>query len=198
MLKCITDLYLTAQVLILLDGSYASRFWTLTEAWCSMQTATNTGIRNSISKTEEADFTGSGVQVGSRCTIKCIHNAAQETTGRFLVDLVATKSPDDMYTILESPDVNVTNLKDKEAMLPVIQKTNKHVIQGFKDEFRSQEPEATDPSFEPDSAPCSKALVRCCGALLCPPAPANLEKSSKKAQVGPSNDSNAVIALNSQ
>ena len=30
MLKCITNLYLTAQVLILLDGSYASRFWTLT------------------------------------------------------------------------------------------------------------------------------------------------------------------------
>ena len=200
MLKCITDFYLTAQVLILLDGSYASRFWTLTEAWCSMQTATEDGIHNSISKTEEAVFTGAGVQVGSRCTIKCIHNAAQETTSKGLVDLVATKTPENMYKILEKPDVNVTNQKDKEAMLPVIQKTNKHVIEGFKNNFRSQESEATVPVFEPDSAHFSRALFRCCGALLCPPAPAsrsqaNSKKSSKTAQVAPSSeDSNAVTA----
>ena len=166
-----------------------------------MQTATEDGIHNSISKTEEAVFTGAGVQVGSRCTIKCIHNAAQETTSKGLVDLVATETPENMYKILELPDVNVTNQKDKEAMLPVIQKTNKHVIEGFKNNFRSQEPEATVPAvFEPDSAHFSRALFRCCGALLCPPAPAsrsqaNLEKSSKKAQVAPSDDSNAVTGL---
>ena len=137
MLACIADLYLTAQVLILLDGSYASRFWTLTEAWCSMQTATQDGLHNSISKTEEADFTGSDVQVGSRCTIKCIHNAAKETTSTGLVDLVATKTPENMYKILEKPDVNVTNAKDKEAMLPVIQKTNERVIEGFRNGFKN-------------------------------------------------------------
>ena len=137
MLSAIADLYLTAQVLILLDGSYASRFWTLTEAWCSMQTATQDGLHNSISKTEEADFTGSDVQVGSRCTIKCIHNAAKETTSTGLVDLVATKTPENMYKILEKPDVNVTNAKDKEAMLPVIQKTNERVIEGFRNGFKN-------------------------------------------------------------
>ena len=34
-LKAIADLYLTAKVLILLDNSYSSRFWTLFEAWLS-------------------------------------------------------------------------------------------------------------------------------------------------------------------
>ena len=151
MLACIADLYLTAQVLILLDGSYASRFWTLTEAWCSMQTATQDGLHNSISKTEEADFTGSDVQVGSRCTIKCIHNAAKETTSTGLVDLVATKTPENMYKILDSPDVNVTNDKDKEAMLPVIQKTNERVIEGFRNGFKNVDSKNVDQQTSPKS-----------------------------------------------
>jgi hypothetical protein len=50
-----------------LDGSYASRFWTLTEAWCSMQTVTPDGLRPAT----EAE---------RRYTIKCIHNATIETT----------------------------------------------------------------------------------------------------------------------
>jgi hypothetical protein len=37
MLSCIADLYLTTKVLILLDNSYVGRFWTMMEAWCSMQ-----------------------------------------------------------------------------------------------------------------------------------------------------------------
>jgi hypothetical protein len=104
-----------------------------------MQTATNTGLCNSISSTEDADFTGSDVQVGSRCTIKCIHNAAKGTTSKGLVDLVATKTPEAMYGILASPDVNVTNTKDKEAMLPIIQKTNERVIESFKNDFQTSE-----------------------------------------------------------
>ena len=139
MLSAIADLYLTARVLILLDGSYASRFWTLTEAWCSMQTATETGLHKSISSSDDTDFTGSDVQVGSRCTIKCIHNAAKLTTSKYLVDLVATKTPEAMYGILESPDVNVTNAKDKQTMLPVIQKTSEHVVNGFRNGFKKIE-----------------------------------------------------------
>ena len=137
-----------------------------------MQTATEDGLHNSISKTGEADFTGSGVQVGSRCTIKCIHNAAKETTSKGLVDLVATKTPEKMYEILDSPDVNVTNQKDKKAMLPVIQKTNTRVKEGFKNGFKSP------PS---DSKPAS-------------PSPSKSGKQAKKInQVAPS-DSNAVTA----
>jgi hypothetical protein len=53
------------------------------------------------------------------------------------VDLVATKTPEAMYGILASPDVNVTNTKDKEEMLPIIQKTNERVIESFKKEFQT-------------------------------------------------------------
>jgi len=121
MLAAIADLYLTARVLILLDTSYVSRFWTLTEAWCSMQTVTSEGLRPA---TEDE----------RRYTISCIHNATAETTEKGLVDLVSKKTPDEMHGILEKPDVNVTNAKDKVAMLPVIQKTNEHV----KEKFRKQ------------------------------------------------------------
>ena len=104
-----------------------------------MQTATETGLHKSISSSDDTDFTGSDVQVGSRCTIKCIHNAAKLTTSKYLVDLVATKTPEDMYGILESPDVNVTNAKDKQTMLPVIQKTSEHVVNGFRNGFKKIE-----------------------------------------------------------
>ena len=119
MLAAITDLYLTAHVLILLDGSYASRFWTLTEAWCSMQTVTSDGLLPAT-KAER------------RYTITCIHNATTETTAKGLVDLVSTKKPTEMYDILKLPDVNVTNAKDKEAMLPKILEIDRHVIDTFQ------------------------------------------------------------------
>eukprot|EP00900_Chrysochromulina_parva_P012971 jgi/Chrpa1/21675/Chrysochromulina_OHIO_Genome00011508-RA len=122
MLAAIADLILTAQVLILLDGSYASRFWTLTEAWCSMQTATPDGLRPAT----EAE---------RRYRISCIHNADNEHDAKGLVNKVSTKTPDEMYRILEMPDVNVTNMKDKETMLPIIQKTNEHVIETFQKYF---------------------------------------------------------------
>jgi len=41
MLKAITDMYLTAKVLILLDTMYRTRFWTTMEGWCSMQQVTS-------------------------------------------------------------------------------------------------------------------------------------------------------------
>jgi len=137
MLTCITDLYLTASVLILLDGSYASRFWTLTEAWCSMQTATSDGLRPST----EAE---------RRYTISCIHNATIETTAKGLEDLVSKSTPTEMYDILKEPDVNVTNAKDKDTMLPVIQKTNEHVIEGFTNGFQQK---FKSPQSPPEGSP---------------------------------------------
>ena len=177
MLECITNLYLTAQVLILLDGSYASRFWTLTEAWCSMQMATKNGLRNSISSMEDADFKGSDVQVGSRCTIKCIHNAAPvhhaATTSKGLVDMVATLSPEGMHGILKKPDVNVTNAKDKETILPKIRNIDEDLIQGFTNGFKKlQSPQS--------------------------PSQPKSEKPAKKAQVAPSDSTSDVTAFNDQ
>jgi hypothetical protein len=176
MLDSIPHLYLIAQVLILLDGSYASRFWTLTEAWCSMQTATKKGLLNFISKPEDADFTGSDVQVGSRCTIKCIHNAAKETTRMHLsyalVDLVATQTPEGMHGILKKPDVNVTNAKDKETILPKILKYNEDVIEGFENGFKK--PQSDQSPSQPNST----------------------KLSPKKSRVAPSDSTSDVTAFN--
>jgi hypothetical protein len=139
MLSAIADLYLTAQVLILLDGSYASRFWTLTEAWCSMQTATSEGLQPST----EAE---------RRYTIKCIHNATIETTAKGLEDLVSTKKPTEMYDILKKPDVNVTNDKDKDTMLPKILEINVRVKDGFQNDFKEKPRQITQQSSGRQSA----------------------------------------------
>ena len=115
MLAAITDMYLTARILILLDGSYVSRFWTLTEAWCSMQKATRDGLKPATEDEQR------------RYTIKCIHNATEKHDGEGLVEKVSEKKPEEMHGILKKPDVNVTNAKDKEAMLPKILEYDSHV-----------------------------------------------------------------------
>ena len=118
MLTAITDMYLTAHVLILLDGSSASRFWPLMEAWCSMQTVTSDGLRPA----KEAE---------RRYAIKCIHTATDKHDGSGLVDKVSTKTPDEMFDHPKKPDVDVTNKKDKETMLPKILEIDGHVIKTF-------------------------------------------------------------------
>jgi hypothetical protein len=118
MLNAIADLYLTARVLILLDGAYSSRFWTLTEAWCSMQTATSMGLQPA----EDTE---------RRFTISCIHNATYDFAAKGLLDLVSTKTPEDMHNILAEPDISVTNAKDKNDMLEVIRRINQHVKEVF-------------------------------------------------------------------
>ena len=114
MLNAIADLYLTARVLILLDTSYAGRFWTMMEAWCSMLTTSAEGVRDS---TEEE----------RRFTIMCIHNAEEEFDRPKLIKQLKSKTPDEVYKILDSPDVNMTNMKDKDLMLPVIKQMDEHV-----------------------------------------------------------------------
>ena len=118
MLKCITDLYLTAHVLVILDGSSASRFWPLMEAWYSMQKVTPDGLRPA---TEDE----------RRYTIKCIHNATDRHDGEGLVDKVYTKKPEEMHGILKKPDVDVTNRKDKLDQLPKILAMDEHVKEMF-------------------------------------------------------------------
>jgi hypothetical protein len=127
MLAAIADLYLTARVLILLDGSYTSRFWTLMEAWCSMQTVTPEGLRPAA----EAE---------RRYTIKCIHNATEKHDGEGLVDKVSKKTHKQIVDHLSKPDVNVTNAKDKETMLPKIWEINRHVVDTFQKQVILPEP----------------------------------------------------------
>jgi hypothetical protein len=112
MLKAIADLYLTAKVLILLDKMYLTRFWTTMEGWCAMQQVTSKGVRPAT-------------EGEARHTVVCIHNATQNDK-RDLLEM-STRTPAEMSKFLASPDVAVTNKKDKETMLPIVNKTDKHV-----------------------------------------------------------------------
>ena len=63
MLQNVNLLYLGLFVLMLLDSSYMSRFWTQMEAWLSMQQATASGL---MPAPEEK----------RRCEVVMIHNAS--------------------------------------------------------------------------------------------------------------------------
>jgi hypothetical protein len=112
MLKSIADLYLTAKVLILLDTMYRTRFWTTMEGWCAMQKVTPQGVRPARAGE-------------SRVTVVCIHNATQHDE-RALLEM-STKTAEEITKFLGSPDVAVTNKKDKTTMLPIVGKTDERV-----------------------------------------------------------------------
>ena len=61
----------------------------------------------------------------SRVTVVCIHNATQHDEQALLE--MSTKTAAEMSKFLASPDVAVTNKKDKVTMLPIVGKTDEHV-----------------------------------------------------------------------
>jgi len=114
MLLSIADLYLTSKVLILLDNTYMTRFWTLMESWCAMMTVTPRGVR--AARDTEV-----------RYSITCLHQADPKYSLPMLVEKLSTKTPREVAEMLASPDVQVTNQKDKEALLPAVRETDEHV-----------------------------------------------------------------------
>ena len=100
-------LYLGGSVLLLVDLSYSSRFWTQYEAWLSMQEASPAGLRGAPPATR-------------RCTIVCLWNAQPKYQGEQLIEMWASKSPEEAHQMLSQPDVTVTNTRDKEMQLPKI------------------------------------------------------------------------------
>ena len=115
-------LYLGTQVLILLDLSYVSRFWTQFEAWLSMQFATPGGLKSAV---------------GTRNTrhhIVAIQNAAaqSELFTKALVDNWAEKTPEQAFEFLSKPDVTVTNQSDKDGQLLKIKSLGETVQGAFK------------------------------------------------------------------
>lgn len=113
MLQNINLIFLGMSVLIFLDLSYISRFWTQFEAWASMQTATCNGLQ--AAALHERRF-----------EIVSIHNAST-TLQNELVEMWATKTPEQAYELLSKPDVTVTNESDKDAQLPKLLKLNDQV-----------------------------------------------------------------------
>ena len=84
------------------------------EAWSAMKMVSAGGVR-----TATADE--------RRFAIICIHNADPKFDEPGLIELLATKTPDEMHAILAKPDINITNSSDKEKLLPHVQKTDEYV-----------------------------------------------------------------------
>ena len=94
-------------------------------------------------------------EANRRCTIECIHNA-NEYTKLGLIDMWSSKTPEEAYNILKSEDVSVTNKKDKELQLPIIQKFKESVQKTWRAAVESGEMEAVlspsrRPSFKADT-----------------------------------------------
>ena len=114
MLPNINLLYLTATVLILLDMSYMSRFWTQFEAYLSMRTLTQDGLG---SLQDDRHARHKIVTLG----------IAQEKTAEQLVEMWANKTPDEAHETLRSPDVTVTNQGDKDTQLKKLEKLDQNI-----------------------------------------------------------------------
>ena len=108
MLRNVNLLYLGLSVLILADRSYLSRFWTQFEAWLAMQDVGPSGL---VSAKRD--------QMRSRCKVICVHGAP-EALQSSLIEEWSGCTAQKAYEKLSSADVHVTNLSDKEAMLPKI------------------------------------------------------------------------------
>ena len=113
MLQHANLLYLGATVLVLMDLSYLSRFWTQFEAWCSMQRCTAHGLQK-----ETGD---------KRYNIKFIHDATEQEEGQELITN-GSLMPEDFWVKLSAPEIYVTNQKDKDSILPKIKEINEMVI----------------------------------------------------------------------
>ena len=65
-----------------------------------------------------------------RYDIVCIHNATSELDGKGLIAMM-NKDAKGIYNILEKNDVQVTNQKDKEKLLPKVLEMDSHVSKMF-------------------------------------------------------------------
>ena len=106
MLGYVNYLYLSCKVLILMDISYMSRFWTLFEAWLSMQECSDEGLRPAPPNAR-------------RCTVVPTGNGTN-ALGDQLIQMWAEKSPEQALKVLKKDDVTVTNAGDKTIQLKVL------------------------------------------------------------------------------
>ena len=74
-------------MLLLVDISYSSRFWTQYEAWLSMQEASLEGLRGALPGKR-------------RSTIVCLWNAQFKYEGQKLIEMWANKSPEQATRIM--------------------------------------------------------------------------------------------------
>ena len=120
-MKNMNVLYVGCTIFVLPDLSYASRFWTQIEFWLSIQECSLNGLRT------RSGLTATG---GGRAVVHAIHNAGDQTVLQ-MIAMWKDKTPQEAVKILSSPDVQVTNGKDKLIFLPIIEKLDAHVAEAI-------------------------------------------------------------------
>ena len=118
-------LYLGCTVLVLMDLSYISRFWTLFESWLAMSSTTAEGL-------VPAEY------ARGRCHITCIHSARSSTDAltKLLVQMWTDKQPNQVYDLLAATDIVVTNVRDKQVQLPKVLKISANVNAFFREQAK--------------------------------------------------------------
>ena len=120
MLNAVNMLYLGCSVLLLVDSSYPSRFWTQFEAWLSMQTCAADGLATAADDIR-------------RWTLVCILGAKPQWEGDKLETMWRRAKADFALAELSRRDVTVTNQSDKDAQLPKIKKLDDQVRSAFSE-----------------------------------------------------------------
>ena len=118
MLEHMHMLYLGASVLLMVDRSYMSRFWTQFEAWLSMQKCTKEGL---LPDSEQ-----------SRCTIMPTMGSDSSLADE-VRSMWKARNPQQAHDYLELDDVcYVTNEKDKTLFLPKLLEMSKGVEEFYR------------------------------------------------------------------
>ena len=112
MLKNMSMLYVGCAVLILLDRAYQSHFWTSFEAWLALREATAKGLVNARRLTDTGAAEGGRAQLSSRTSVATVYDAPSALI-QSLQEEWAKCTPDEARKKLRSPDVSVSNGKEK-------------------------------------------------------------------------------------
>ena len=115
MLKNMSMLYVGCAVLILLDRAYQSHFWTSFEAWLALREATAKGLVNARRLTDTGAAEGGRAQLSSHTSVTTVYDAPSALI-QSLQEEWAKCTPDEARKKLRSPDVSVSNGKDRKAM----------------------------------------------------------------------------------
>ena len=125
MLSEVNMLYISCQVLILLDNGYIGRFWTNYEGWLSMREPTAEGLTAAPEATR-------------RYTIMPILSA-NKMFGKALETMLGPLTPEDAMEMLKNDDIVVTNQSDKEGQLAKLATLDARVRTAFRRQSMTQE-----------------------------------------------------------
>jgi len=148
MLSNVNFLYLGCAVLILLDRSYLSRFWTCFEAYLAFRSVSHEGLI----------YAPNG---STRCEIACLHGSSSSLENA-LRDEWERRTPSEAASVLGKPDVMVTNQSDKRLQIPKLALLDEQVKELMRRHNDSPANEAVaPPRAPPEAATVTPSLPAC-------------------------------------